>query len=105
MAKRTPKGLSIEDALRRWGDPALLARLDQLRTDADQVTADAKEHLESQCRDIVEALGQGLVPRLESGELRARGLVRGGPVTQGKIDIDPERWAELDIDYDLDEIV
>ena len=46
MAKRTPKGLSIEDALRRWGDPALLIRLDQLRTDADQATADAKEHLE-----------------------------------------------------------
>jgi hypothetical protein len=104
MAKRPLKGLSIKGALRRWGDPALLARLDQLKADVDQATAEARAHPEAAYRDIVEALGHGLKQRLESGELRARGLVRGAPVTVGKVDVDPERWAELEIDYDLDEI-
>src|SRR5918998_494483 len=104
MAKRPLKGLSIEEAFRRYAVPVLLTRLDELEPHANELTVGVTEHLFNEYHDTHAAIGEGLVQRLERGELIARGLVRGAPELQGKIDVDPERWAELKIDYELDEI-
>jgi hypothetical protein len=105
MAKRPLKGLSIQEAFRRYAGPVLLARLDELEPYANEFTVGVTEQLFNEYHDTHAATGEGLVQRLERGELIARGLVPGAPVPQGKVDVDPERWAELEIDHELDEIV
>jgi hypothetical protein len=104
MAKRPPKGLSIEDAFRRYADPALLARLDELEPHANGFTVGVTEHLHNEYQGLHDAIAQSLIRRLQRGELITRGLVRGAPVAQGKVDVDPDWWAELEICFELDEI-
>src|SRR5215210_8658655 len=104
MTGRPAKWLPLEEALRRYSDPVLLARLDELEPYAHRFEAGVTEHLFHEHAALEEHLGEALIERLKRGELVARAIVPGGPVSQGFVLIPPERWARLEINHETFEV-
>ena len=78
MAKRPLKGLSIQEAFRRYAGPVLLARLDELEPYANEFTVGVTEQLFNEYHDTHAATGEGLEPVRKLGAARFR--CRTGPI-------------------------
>jgi hypothetical protein len=103
MTKSGEEEFSIYEAFRRFADPELLRRLDELEPHANKHT-NATQHLYREYHRLFEQIDQAMVTRLKRGELLARGVRIHGPVDEGSIDIAPARWSILEICYETGEI-
>jgi hypothetical protein len=104
MTKSGDEEFPIDEAFRRFADPKLLQRLDELEPHANSSTKKTERlHLEYQ--RLFQQIDNAMVERLKRGELLARGLDVNGPVNQGVLEIPPARWSILEIYSEPEEVV
>jgi hypothetical protein len=106
--QRPARGLALETAVQKWGDPLLFAEMQEysewsppLGFSKDHPLAGTypPKHREyGRRRDVVEA---DFLEKLQRGELAGSGILSGA---RRREVIDPSLWDVLDLDFDSDSV-
>jgi hypothetical protein len=105
-----PDGVSLEDALQRWGDPAAVPEM--LRFMAQGYNAPITviggpetefDRKRNQYRRVRARLEADLVEKLRRGTLTCVGFDPRSPLDRGAVTIAPDLWQVLEPDFDKSE--
>lgn len=97
---RPARGLPPEEALRKWSDPKVFARMLTYSDSANQVTATPEgERRHRKYGKYREELETAFYGRLRSGEVFASGILPSGDRREI---IRPELWDVLQVDFEFD---